>query len=249
MSNTIVGWIGGALLAAALIWGWVVYSNGADRRMKGNYFTNRYAALETAILADDREGVARAIAGGLDVNVRGIHGITPLMMAVDRLKPHAVTELLAKGADPNLKAEDGAGAVYLAVENYGKAPDIMFAVIKGGGDPNTRRPDDDPVLMRFVNDHNCDFIRKMKDLGADMDITTRGGDPIITSASTRRDWDVVWCFIELGAKYDYEQTSRRPLSRPLAADFPAPDSPIYPYKKKVWQFLKDHGIAVKPLKE
>ncbi len=56
--------------------------------------------LETAILADDREGVARAIAGGLDVNVRGIHGITPLMMAVDRLKPHAVTELLARARTP-----------------------------------------------------------------------------------------------------------------------------------------------------
>ena len=174
--------------------------------MKGNYFTNRYAALEAAIRADDGEGVARAIESGLDVNVRNIHGITPLMMAVDRLKPHAVSELLAKGANPNFKADDGASAVYLAVENYRQAPDIMFAVIKGGGDPNTRRPDDDPVLMRFVNDRNCDFIRKMKDLGADMDITTRGGDPIITDAAVGCDWDVVWCFIELGAKYDYEQT-------------------------------------------
>ena len=82
-----------------------------------------------------------------------------------------------------------------------------------------------------------------------MDITTRGGYPIITDAAVGCDWDVVWCFIELGAKYDHEQASCRPLSEALAADFPAPDSPIYPYKKKVWQLLKDHGIAVKPLKE
>ncbi len=143
MSNRILGWIGGVLVAALLIWGWVVYSNGADIRMKGNYFTNRYATLEAAIQADDGEAVARAIAGGLDVNVRGIHGITPLMMAVDRLKPQAVTELSAKGADPNLKAEDGAGAVYLAVENYRKAPDIMFAVIKGGA---IRTPADQTMI-------------------------------------------------------------------------------------------------------
>ncbi len=45
--------------------------------MRGNYFTNRYAALDAAIRADDGEGVARAIESGLDVNVRNIHGITP----------------------------------------------------------------------------------------------------------------------------------------------------------------------------
>lgn len=89
----------------------------------------------------------------------------------------------------------------------------------------------------------------MKELGANLDITTRAGDPIITWASTSRDWDVVWCLIELGAKYDYETTSRRPLSRSLAANFPSPDSPIYPYKVKVWEFLKSKGIAVPPLNQ
>lgn len=54
------------------------------------------------------------------------------MIAVDRLKRQAVTELLARGANPNLKADDGASAVSLAVENYRDAPDIMFAVFKGG---------------------------------------------------------------------------------------------------------------------
>ena len=125
----------------------------------------------------------------------------------------------------------------------------MFAVFKGGGDPNTRRPDNDPVIMRFLNDWTCEFIRHMKALGADLNITTRGDDPLITDASTARDWDEVWCLIELGAKYDHEKTSRRPLSVSLAAKTPSPDSPIYPYKKKVWQFLKDHGVAVQPLKE
>ena len=213
------------------------------------YFKGADAALDSAIQADDRAAIIQALANGAQVNARGIHDVTPLMLAVDRLKPHAVAELLARGANPNLKAADGNGAVSLAVENYRSAPDIMFAVIRGGGNPDTRRPDDDPVIMRFVNDRNCEFIRHMKALGANLDITSRAGDPIITSAGTRRDWDIVWCLIELGAKYDYEQTSRRPLSRPLAADFPAPDSPIFPYKKKVWQFLKDHGIAVPPLKE
>ena len=53
----------------------------------------------------------------------------------------------------------------------------------------------------------------------------------------------------LGAKHDYEGIPRRPLSLPMAGSFTFPDSPIFPYKKKVWQFLKEHGIAVPPLRE
>ena len=48
------------------------------------------------------------------------------ILSLNTLKPHAVTELLAKGANPNFKGDDGASAVYLAVENYRKAPDIML---------------------------------------------------------------------------------------------------------------------------
>jgi len=171
------------------------------------------------------------------------------MLAVDTLKKTAVTELLARGANPNCKAEDGNSAVSLAVANYKHSPEIFFAVMKAGGDPNTRRPDNDPVIIRFINDCNCEYIRYMKSFGADLDIHTREDDPIIIDAGMGADWDVVWCLIELGAKYDYDATtSRDPLSVSVVAEFPSSDSPIYPYKKKVWHFLHDHGIKLKPLK-
>lgn len=218
--------------------------------MKTGFFKQgTEAELELAIRSDDPVGIGRAIAAGAQVNARGLHNVTPLMIAVDRLKPKAVAELLARGANPNLKAADGASAVSLAVENYRHAPEIMFAVLRGGGDPNMRRPDGDPVIMRFVNDRNCQYIRQMKDLGANLNIVSRTNDPIIIEAAVGQDWDVVWCMLELGVKYDYELSSRSPLSESLRGDFPAPDSPIYPYKKKVWQFLRDHGIAVPPLNE
>jgi len=213
------------------------------------FFQGQDALLDAAIQADDRAAVARAIAAGANVNAKGVHDITPLMIAVDRLKPQAVAELLARGADPNAKAKDGHSPVSLSVENYRHAPEIMFTVIRAGGNPDTRGPDNDPVIMRFVDDRNCEFIRHMKALGADLNIRSRTGDPIICDAATGRDWDIVWCLIELGAQYDYEGKSRAPLSLPMAASFPSPDSPIFPYKKRVWQFLKEHGIAVPPLKE
>ena len=210
-------------------------------------FPKQLAALDAAILADDPAGIAAAVAAGADVNTRSAQNVTPLMIAVDRLKPAAVAELLRHGANPNLKADDGASAVSLAVENDRRAPQIMEEVFAGGGDPNIRRPNNDPVIMRFINDRNCERLRYMKSIGADLDITTRARDPIITNASLAQDWDVVWCLLQLGAKFDYETTSRSPISRSLAGKFPAPDSPIYPYKVKVWQFLKARGIAVPPL--
>jgi ankyrin repeat protein len=222
---------------------------GEERRVANTYFGGPEVGLEAAIRGDDRAAIAAALGAGANVNARGSRNITPLMVAVGGLKRQAVTELLAKGANPNLKGDDGASAVSLAVENYRDAPEIMFAVFTGGGDPNIRSPDDDPVIKRFVNDRNCEFIRHMKDLGADLNIVTRGGDPIITVAGVVDDWDIVWCLIELGAKYDYELTSRSPLSDSLASNMPSPDSPIFPYKQKVWQFLKDHGIAVQLMRE
>jgi hypothetical protein len=64
-----------------------------------------------------------------------------------------------------------------------------------------------------------------------------------------QDWDGVWCLIELGAGYDYEHgKSTQPLSDALSLKFPGPDSPMYPFKLKVWQLMKDKGLPVKPLR-
>ena len=221
-------------------------SNGSAT-VTNRFFTDKEVLLAAAIEADNRDAVRKAVEGGIYVNIRGRQNVTPLMVAVDNLKQQAVAELLALGADPNLKAGDGSSAVSLAVANYRHAPEILDILFRAGGDPNIRRPDNDPVIMRFINDRNCEYISKMKEFGADLDILTRAEDPIITDASIGRDWDIVWCLIELGAKYDYEQTSRCPISRSLVSTFPAPDSPIYPYKVKVWEFLKSQGIAVPPL--
>jgi len=218
-----------------------------DDTMSGTFFKGKAAGFEPAISADDAAAIAAVVRDGVDVNIRGVYNMTPLMMAVDRLKPAAVGQLLALGADPNLKADDEESPVSLAVANYRRAPEIMEMLFEHGGDPDIRRPNEDPVIMRFINDRDCERLRYMKSIGADLDITTRGNDPIITWASTGQDWDVVWCLIELGAAFDYEGSPRHAMTVPLRADFPSSDSPIYPYKVKVWNFLKEHGIAVPPL--
>lgn len=210
------------------------------------------AALEEAIRANDPSAIARALAGGASVNAVSKQGVSPLMIAVDAQKLSAVRALLQAGANANLKAADGRSAVSLAVENYTAQPDgraIMLAVMNGGGDPNTLRPDGDPVIRRFLNDHALDDVRLFKQLGANLDIIGRGNEPLITSVALAQDWDGVWCLIELGARSDYENgKSTQPISDALSLRFPAPDSPMYPYKVKVWQLMRDKGLPVKPLR-
>jgi ankyrin repeat protein len=226
----------------------------ADMMPSSRFFSaGAQAALEVAIRADDARGIARALVDGAGVNAAGKFNVTPLMIAVDAQSPRAVNALLKAGALPNAIAHDGNGPVSLAVKSVHAAPfgrEIMLAIFRAGGDPDTRQPDGDPVVMRFVVDHDSAALRLMKSLGANLDILDRGGDPLITSVAISQDWDMVWALIELGARVDYEHgRSRQPLSLALKGRYPAPDSPQCPYKRKVWHFLKDSGIALPPLEE
>ena len=205
--------------------------------------------LEVAIRSNDPAAVARIVSAGAQVNARGKHDVTPLMIAVDAQAPNAVAALLHAGACAGSKASDGAGAVHLAVENHAATPNghaILEMIMKSGADPNTLRPDGDPVIMRFIYDNDLDDLRWFKSLGANVDIQARTGRPLIADVAFAQHWDAVWCLIELGAKYDYEQTLY-PLSEALNSSYgSAPDSMLRPYKLKVWQFLKDRGIAIGP---
>ncbi len=230
------------------------YSSNAPMPSTNKFFlTGSQAALEAAIRANDVGAIARALIDGADPNARGRLDVTPLMIAVDAQCPDAVSAMLRAGAAPNALAKDRNGVVSLAVQSYRVPPygrAIMMAVFKAGGDPNSRRPDGDPVIFRFIEDHDAADIKLMKAMGANLDIRDRGNDPLITSVAMAQDWDMVWALIESGARYDYEDgTSRRPLSMALRLDYPSADSPLFPYKLKVWQLMKDKGLPVKPLKQ
>jgi len=205
--------------------------------------------LEVAIRSDDASSIDHLLAAGAQVNARGLQDVTPLMIAVDSQSPYAVSALLRAGANPNLKAADRAGAVHLAVQSRlakPKGQEILAMIMKAGGDPNTRRPDGDPVLVSFTYDHDLESLRWFKSLGADLDIIGRDNEPIIAGQAYSQNWDCVWVMIELGARYDYENTVFA-LSKAINGSYASsPDSILYSYKLKVWQLFKEHGFAVKP---
>src|SRR5262249_24559626 len=98
-------------------------------------------------------------------------------------------------------------------------------------------------------DRNLDAIRMMGAKGANIDIRDRGNDPIIITAGLMEYWDVVWCLLELGARFDYtnEQVTMEQLFKPRKSTPTPPDSPLWPYKVKSWKFMRQHGLALPDL--
>jgi len=208
---------------------------------------NTIVISEQAILNDNAAAVAEAIELGADPNARWEHLVTPVEFAVGHLKYNVVKELLLRGADPNLKDAEGDSAVTLAVSAYRKAPELLDLVLSGGGNPNARLPDGNPVIIRFINDRDLKWIRRLKEAGANIDDRDRSGQPLVINAGIIEFWDVLWCLLELGAKYDYSGEPWTLVDVFASPEATPPDSPLWPYKVKVWHFLNDRGMKLPKL--
>ncbi|WP_175824214.1 hypothetical protein [Burkholderia sp. BCC0419] len=208
-------------------------------------FNGRDTRLERAIEADDPAAVAIAIAGGASVNARGARNVTPLEFAVATHREKAAAALIAHHADPNLRDADGDSAVSLAVNAYRRDPSLLAMMLDGGGNPNAVRPDGDPVIVRFLNDRNLDAITYLHSRGADIDAEV-DGQPMVVNAAWGADWDVVWRLIELGARTDTPKAAAGLVETFKIPGATLPDSPIYPFKVKVWVHLKAQGLDAEP---
>lgn len=208
-------------------------------------FTGRDAALEKAINADDGDAVAAALAAGAAVNARGAHGVTPLEYAIGTFRKRAASALIAYHADPNLRDQQGDSAVSLAVNAYARDPELLKMVLDAGGDPNAKRPDGDPVMLRFLSDHNLDAITYLHSRGANIDAYVDGA-PMVVDAAWAVDWDVVWHLIELGARTDTPDAAEGLVTTFKVPGATLPDGPLYPYKVKVWRHLRAQGLDPEP---
>lgn len=202
------------------------------------------ASLESAIQRDDAAGVAMAISKGANVNTIGKQGVTPLAFAVGKMKTHAVAELLRNKARADLRDVEGDNAVTLAASAYKKSPVLLEMLLNAGADPNTPLPNGNPLIVRFLNDHNLDAVRYLHSKGANVDAKDRAGEPLVIHYGTTQDWDSLYTLLSLGAKFSYpnEATSWRNIfSTPSTT---SPDSPLWGYKVKVWRFLKQQNQDV-----
>jgi hypothetical protein len=130
--------------------------------------------------------------------------------------------------------------VTLAVNGYARDPQLVRLVLDAGGDLNTRRADGKPVMggssLTAIWRRSPICVR-----GAQIDAMING-QPMIVDTAYALDWDVVWRLIELGARLDTPQVKAGLIEASKVPGATLPDSPIYPYKVKVWHRPKELGL-------
>jgi uncharacterized protein len=208
-------------------------------------FTGTDAALERAIEADDAQAVDAAIAKGANPNARGTHNVTPLAFAIGTFRKNAAQALIRHRADPNAKDAEGDNAVTIAATAYARDPQLLAMVLDAGGDPNTRFYNGAPLITRFGNDYNFAAMTWLHKRGADIDADDDGW-PLVVGYAYSVDWDVVWHLIELGARTDTPKAREGLVAAFGVPEVTQPDSPIYPFKVKVWRHLKAQGANPTP---
>ena len=209
-------------------------------------FTGPNQKLEQAIDADDPRAISAALTAGAGVNARGAHGVTPLEYAVGTFRRQAAAALVRAHADPNLRDDEGDSAVSLAVAGFKRDPALLEIVLAAGGDPNAKRPDGDPVIVRFLNDANLDAITWLHAHGADLNAKVKE-EPMVVTYAISEDWDVVWRLIQLGARTDAPRVREGLTFAFKGPQITPPDSPLYPAKVAVWRHLKAQGLELTPL--
>ena len=110
------------------------------------------------------EAVELFLAAGMDPNLEGYAGITPLAEAVGHGHTDSVKALLVHGADANKKYFTGDTLLILAVRRGHAA--IVQALLDHGAYVNTRGFFDTTALKEAETRHHTDIMQLLKQAGA-----------------------------------------------------------------------------------
>jgi len=192
-----------------------------------DYFTDpQVIALCRAIEANDLAEMQRLVKAGADVNAQGKDKMTPLLWAFPDNDLPRFKWLLEHGANPNVVVEGefntrqtisrGDSVTHMACKT--SLPGYFEAVFDHGGDPNIRHTgplgfSQTPlfaVITRGGGDKAAK-IRRLIDLGADMNALSNGGIPAMQAVSWFGQYELALMMLEAGAnfcKYDESDIQR-----------------------------------------
>jgi len=192
-----------------------------------DYFTDpKVIALCRAIEANDLAEMERLVKAEADVNAQGKDKMTPLLWAFPDNQLPRFKWLLEHGANPNVVVEGefntrqritrGDSVTHMACAT--SFPGYFEAVFDHGGDPNIRHTgplgfSQTPlfaVITRGGGDKAAK-IRRLIDLGADMNALSNGGTPVMQAVSWFGQHELALMMLKAGAdfrKYGESESQR-----------------------------------------
>ena len=181
------------------------------------YFTNpQVIALCRSIEANDLAEMERLVKAGADVNAQGKDKMTPLLWAFPDNQLPRFKWLLEHGANPNVVVEgefntrqsisSGDSVTFMACKS--SFPGYFDAVFDNGGDPNIRHTGPlgfghtalFAVITRGSGDKAAK-IRRLIDLGADINAPAMGTTPVMQAVSWGGQFDLALGMLEAGANF------------------------------------------------
>ena len=110
----------------------VLFAAGADVKMKNNL--NETALLRASCVNEDNPAIVKLLLDkGANANDARPNGESALMCAAELGNRETVRVLLARGADPNARTQDGMTAVKKTVKRWGWQADAIVKLLKDAG--------------------------------------------------------------------------------------------------------------------
>lgn len=163
-------WIAGGVIVVAVVW-WL----GVERQPKHR--------MIDAAGKGEIETVGRFLDGGMDVNVKGLGGLTALGVAVDYKRLEMLRYLVGRGADVNLKS--GATLPLGDAIDAGEL-EIARVLLEAGADPNARGLFGTSPMTDAADEGKLELLRLLLEHGGDADGVADGkpvlGHAILTAA-------------------------------------------------------------------
>lgn len=187
---------------------------------------------------------------GVSVNSKGLHGLIPLFSAVVAQNKAGVERLLALGADPNLRSEEG-GAVIHTATHLIKDSTFLKLILAHGGNPNLLRGNDGkvPLHLAISSEDSYQSMEKIKlllDAGANVNVRDKRGETPLMDAAKLYRFDLTYKLLESGADYSIQNNWGVSILS-YVNDVPMLDArkEQVAWHEKTIQFLKLKGVDMK----
>jgi ankyrin repeat protein len=175
---------------------------------KANDYFSDPRVLELA-LAAEKGDVARIdalVKGGVDVNAKGRHDMTPLMYTFIKKNKEGYSALLRHKADPNLFMSDSNADAVMNLAAAAKDPFWLQEALKHGGNPNlisagNKFTKGDSPLYYAILEARPENVKLL--VKAKADVNHKNGKrrfPLLLAAGRQR-YDIVYLLLETNADF------------------------------------------------
>ena len=152
-------------------------------------------ALILASIRGYRNVILPLLEAGVNINVTGLNGKTPLYFAVENNQTATVRLLLRRGAQENIPDSSGKSPLFLAAETG--FDQMVKEMVRSTRKPDVQNADGDTPLCLAAAKGHQKVVEVLLECGADREIANKYGDTALDLAMEQGNKDVIKALEEL----------------------------------------------------